>query len=126
MNELTKNTDTDIMENYRKSDNIVSDMQEIINASQQQALQAVNIALVKRNWLIGYRIAEEDLNGDDRAEYGLNVIKRLSKELTKIYGKGFTKTNLYSFYSFINTFLRFSTHRVENLSNCFHGLIIDV
>lgn len=104
MNELTKNTDTDIMENYRKSDNIVSDMQEIINASQQQALQAVNIALVKRNWLIGYRIAEEDLNGDDRAEYGLNVIKRLSKELTKIYGKGFTKTNLYSFYSFYKYF----------------------
>ncbi|MEW4414741.1 PDDEXK nuclease domain-containing protein [Clostridium sp. AN503] len=100
MNGLIKDVNTDIMKNYKRSDDIVSDMQEIINASQKQALQAVNVALVRRNWLIGYRIAEEELQGEDRAEYGLSVIKRLSKELTKIYGKGFTKTNLYSFYSF--------------------------
>lgn len=104
MDKLIRSEKTDIMENYRKSDNIVSDMQEIINALQQQAHQAVNIALIKRNWLLGYRTAEEELNGEDRAEYGLNVIRRLSKELTQIYGKGFTKTNLYSFYSFYKYF----------------------
>lgn len=60
MNELIKSEYTDIMEKYRKSDNIVSDMQEIINALQKQAHQAVNIALIERNWLIGYRIAEEE------------------------------------------------------------------
>lgn len=58
----------------------------------------------QRNWLIGYRIAEEELRGEDRAEYGANVIKTLSSELTKVYGKGFTKTNLYSFYSFYKCF----------------------
>lgn len=104
MNGIVKSEDTDIMENYRKSEDIISDMQGIIDASQYQAHQAVNIALVKRNWLIGHRIAEEELNGEDRAEYGLSVIKRLSKELTRIYGKGFTKTNLYSFYSFYKCF----------------------
>lgn len=104
MTELLKNVNTDIMDIYKKSEDIVSDMQEIIDASQKQALQAVNISLVKRNWLIGYRIAEEELNGADRAEYGLHVIKRLSKELMRIYGKGFTKTNLYSFYSFYKTY----------------------
>lgn len=60
--------------------------------------------LSQRNWLIGYRIAEEELRGEDRAEYGANVIKTLSSELTKVYGKGFTKTNLYSFYSFYKCF----------------------
>lgn len=99
-----ENMDNDIIKNYKKSDDIVLDMQQIINASQKQALQAVNIALVRRNWLIGCRIAEEELNGEKRAEYGLNIMKRLSKELTKIYGKGFTKTNLYSFYSFYKCF----------------------
>ena len=49
---------------------------------------------------MGYRIAEETLNGNRRAEYGIEVIKKLSKELIKLYGKGFTKSDLYSFYNF--------------------------
>ncbi len=44
------------------------------------------------------------MKGGDRAEYGSGIIKKLSKELTEIYGKGFTKTNLYSFYSFYKYF----------------------
>lgn len=36
--------------------------------------------------------------GEERAEYGAEVIKKLSKELTRKYGKGYTKTNLYGFY----------------------------
>lgn len=54
--------------------------------------------------MIGYRIAEEELAGENRAEYGANIIKKLSKVLTEKYGKGFTKTNLYSFYSFYKYF----------------------
>ena len=72
----------------------------IIDIFQKSAYQAVNVALVYWNWLIGYRIAEETLNGNKRAEYGSEVIKKLSKELTKLYGKGFTKSNLHSFYKF--------------------------
>ena len=87
-----------------KTDDILCDMRGIIETSQQQAYQAVNFALVQRNWLIGYRIAEEELKGENRAEYGMSIIKQLSKELSEIYGKGFTKTNLYSFYSFYKTF----------------------
>ena len=83
-----------------KTDDIVSDFKNIIDLSQKQAYQAINKALVYRNWLIGYRIAEEELKGEDRAEYGTTLIKKLSKELTNEYGKGYTKTNLYSFYSF--------------------------
>ena len=85
---------------YIKTDDILCDMRGIIETSQQQAYQAVNFALVQRNWLIGYRIAEEELKGENRAEYGMSIIKQLSKELSELYGKGFTKTNLYSFYSF--------------------------
>ena len=42
--------------------------------------------------------------GEERAEYGAEVIKKLSKELTGNYGKGYTKTNLYNFYSFYKYF----------------------
>ncbi|WP_365905089.1 PDDEXK nuclease domain-containing protein [uncultured Ruminococcus sp.] len=44
------------------------------------------------------------MNGEDRADYGAEVIKKLSFELTKEFGKGYTKSNLYSFYSFYKTY----------------------
>lgn len=54
--------------------------------------------------MIGKRIAEEELDGKDRADYGLEIIKKLSRELGKQFGKGFAKTNLYSFYLFYKTY----------------------
>lgn len=99
-NRLMNIGQNDIMSSYVKSDDILKDMCGIIESSRNAAYQAVNTALVQRNWLIGYRIAEEELQGDDRAEYGANIISKLAKELTAEYGKGFTKTNLYHFYSF--------------------------
>lgn len=59
---------------------------------------------MQRNWLIGYRIASEEMQGEERAKYGAEIIKKLSKELSAEYGKGFTKSNLYSFYSFYKTY----------------------
>ncbi len=90
--------------NFEKTDNILCDMQGIIDAAKQQAYSAVNLALVQRNWLLAYRIAEEELKGADRADYGTSIILKMSRELTAMYGKGFTKTNLYSFYSFYKAY----------------------
>jgi predicted nuclease of restriction endonuclease-like (RecB) superfamily len=104
MNEPQKKEYTDIMGNYQKTDNILSDIQQIIEISQKEAYRTVDIILTRRNWLIGCRIAEEELGGENRAEYGAKIIKRLSKELTERYGKGFTKTNLYNFYLFYKFF----------------------
>lgn len=89
-----------LMKNFAKTDDIVKDMKEIIETSRDTAYRAVNTVLLQRNWLIGYRIAEEGFQESDRAEYGAKMIAGLSKTLTAEYGKGFTKTNLYHFYSF--------------------------
>ena len=43
----------------------LKDMCGIIESSQKSAYQAVNTLLVQRNWLIGYRIAEEELGGEE-------------------------------------------------------------
>lgn len=54
-----------------------------------------------RNWLLGRRIAEEELKGETREElYGRKVIPNLSEELTREYGKGFTKRSLYQCVQF--------------------------
>ncbi len=104
MDNIVNMGQNDVMSNFTKTDDIMNDMRKIIEGSQKTAHQAVNTILVQRNWLIGYRIASEELNGEDRADYGAEVIKKLSFELTKEFGKGYTKSNLYSFYSFYKTY----------------------
>ena len=89
---------------YQNTNNVLEDICSIIESARDYAYKSVNIALVERNWLIGYRIAEEELKGNDRADYGLEIIKKLSKELTKQYGKGFDRSNLYRFLSFYKNF----------------------
>lgn len=94
-----------IMTNFIKTDDILKDMCGIIDSSQRVAYKAVNIALIQRNWLIGYRIAEEELQGETHSEnYGLMIIKKLSKELSGLYGKGYDRTNLYHYLRFYKMF----------------------
>lgn len=76
----------------------------IIESAKVTAYRQINEALVRRNWLIGQLIVEEERNGNERAEYGVALIKMLSKRLTEAYGKGFTKSNLYSFAKFYECF----------------------
>lgn len=103
-NKLKKIAKNSFMDNFIKTDNILNDMCGIIESSQKAAHQAVNIALVQRNWLLGYRIAEEEFGGEERSEYGLQTIKELSKELTKRYGKGYDRGTLYRCLKFYKMF----------------------
>lgn len=77
----------------------------VIEQARETAYRQVNEALVKRNWDLGKLIAEEELNGQNRATYGASIIKDLSKRLTAAYGKGFTKSYLYSYVLFYKTHL---------------------
>ena len=86
------------------SANFIADVQRIIETSRTRAYAAVNVAMLERNWQLGKRIAEEEIKGKSRAEYGVKIIAELSRRLTDIYGKGYTKTNLYSFLQFYKTF----------------------
>lgn len=81
-------------------DSLYTRASSVIDQARGSAYRQINEALVKRNWELGKLIAEEELNGQDRAAYGAAIIKGLSKRLTVNYGKGFTKSYLYSFVTF--------------------------
>ena len=103
-NKPEKIDQNNFVDSFVKTDDILKDMCGIIESSQKAAYRAVNTTLIQRNWLLGYRIASEELQGEDRAKYGAEIIKKLAKELSAEYGKGYTKSNLYSFYSFYKTY----------------------
>lgn len=70
-NKLMNIGENSIMNHFVKTDDILKDMRGIIETSQKAAYQAVNTTLVQRNWLIGYRIAEEEFQKEARSEHSL-------------------------------------------------------
>lgn len=79
---------------------IITETHEVF---QDAAIRSVNKYLTIRNWMIGYYIVEYEQNGKDRATYGSNLVKNLSKQINK-KGLGFTNLKLsrqfYQNYSF--------------------------
>ncbi len=109
----------------QNSGSLLKDAKSIIEQARQEAYRSVNIAMIQRNWLLGKRISEEILLGENRAEYGREVIKKLSKELTEIYGKGFNKNNLYGYLQFYKIFPTLSG-KSELLSWSHYVLLLSV
>lgn len=83
--------------------NIYAQASSLVEQARTTAYRQINETLVRRNWMLGKLIAEEELNGANRAVYGLEIIKWLSRRLTSDYGKGFSKSYLYSFVQFYKT-----------------------
>ena len=76
----------------------------IIEETRQRAYHAVNVSLTIRNWLLGERIAKDELDGADRAKYGKGLVKMLAQDLSSKYGKGFDFSSLYQYIRFYRMF----------------------
>ena len=77
------------------SNNYINEVKEILKNARQKAYTAINSAMVEAYWEIGRRIVEEEQRGKERAEYGKEIVKNLSKELTEEFGKGFSRRTLW-------------------------------
>lgn len=67
---------------------------ELLQNARQQVLRTVNSTMTYTYFEIGRMIVEEEQNGKDRAEYGKQVLKGLSEQLTSEFGKGYGVRNL--------------------------------
>ena len=65
-----------------------------IEQARQNAFKVINTSLVQANWEIGRHIVEFEQHGEVRAEYGTDLLSRLSKDLQQRYGKGFGRRNI--------------------------------
>lgn len=82
----------------------VREIKQIVTQARQKAYAAINSAMVDAYWQMGKRIVEQEQQGKDRADYGSQLLKSLSKELTAELGKGFSVPTLYHYRSFYLTF----------------------
>ena len=79
---------------------ILGDISHVVDAARKSAARSVNCTMTAAYWLIGRRIVESEQKGLERADYGEELLKRLSIDLTSRYGRGFAKSNLYQVRSF--------------------------
>lgn len=76
----------------------------LLQAGRAQAAKQVNTLLVQTYWHIGRYIVEFEQKGEDRANYGDQLLETLSKDLTAEYGKGFSRSNLFQIRKLYLTF----------------------
>ena len=104
----------------------INEIKQIIISARNKAHTAINSAMIEAYWLIGKRIVEEEQNGKQRAEYGQEIIKTLSKELKNEFGTGFGERILRDSRRFYLCFkdMEFGTHCVPNLTWSHYRLIL--
>ena len=79
------------------------EIKNILIAARNKVYQTANFAMVGAYWNIGKSIIEEQ-GGNEKAEYGIGLLKELSKQMTQDFGKGFTVANLKNMRQFYLTF----------------------
>ncbi len=62
---------------------------DILEQAPGNVVRVVNTNMVLAYWLIGRESVQEVQGGEERAEYGKQVVKTLSRQLTERYGRGF-------------------------------------
>ena len=89
---------TSITEKTKNNDEIIIDMYNQISAiitnNKNKIFYQINNTLVETNFMIGKIIVENEQNGNIRAEYGKEVLMKLSKKLTNKFGTGFSRSGL--------------------------------
>lgn len=83
---------------------LLDDIRDVITHTRNTVYNAINSAMVQSYWEIGRLIVEEEQNGQARAQYGKQLLKQLSVQLTEEFGKGFDSSNLRNMRSFYVSF----------------------
>jgi predicted nuclease of restriction endonuclease-like (RecB) superfamily len=79
---------------------ILGDIAKVIDTARSTAARSINCIMTAAYWLVGRRIVEGEQKGEKRAAYGEELLKRLSDDLGKRFGRGFGVDNLQRFRAF--------------------------
>jgi len=98
-------------------ESLITDLRTLINEARNKVALIVNTEITLLYWHIGKRINEEVL-GNQRAEYGRQIVSTLSTQLTEEYGKGFNEKSLRRMMLFAELFPDFQIVSPPPRQNC--------
>jgi hypothetical protein len=73
---------------------LVSGISELLDRARRSSARLINTILAATYYEIGRRVVEHEQGGKERAEYGGALLRRLSEDLTRSHGRGFSERNL--------------------------------
>lgn len=85
-------------------DKVLAGMVELLETARHVSARTVNAVMTATYWELGRRIVEVEQGGSQRAGYGEGLLERLSADLTKRFGRGFSRQNLQLFRLFYQTY----------------------
>ncbi|MEK6652439.1 MAG: PDDEXK nuclease domain-containing protein [Nitrospirota bacterium] len=88
------------MKSLKGYSTILSDVAELLESARRVSARATNAIMTATYWEIGRRIVEFEQKGHIKADYGEQLIERLSSDLTERFGRGFGRRNLFQIRSF--------------------------
>ena len=83
---------------------VVHEIGDLLAAARSNVARQVNNELLSTYWHIGRIIAEYEQTVPERADYGKQTLKELSKALTNEFGKGFSVSNIQFMRRFYQTY----------------------
>jgi hypothetical protein len=83
---------------------LLEEISQVLEHARQRAVRTINTLLTATYWEVGRHVVEFEQKGSQQAEYGTVLLKRLGKDLTARFGRGFSWRNLYLMCSFYLTY----------------------
>ena len=88
---------------------LVSEISGLWEKAREKAASVVNTELLEASWETGRYIVEYEQHGNVKAEYGKQLLTNLSKDLTRLRGKGYSRSNLFNMRLFYVRFPKIQT-----------------
>ncbi|HLC88977.1 MAG TPA: DUF1016 N-terminal domain-containing protein [Candidatus Nanoarchaeia archaeon] len=92
---------------------LIADIGVLLEEARKKVYAHINQDLVKTYWELGRRIVEYEQKGEERAEYGSELLERISQDLRQRYGKGFGRRNVLDMRRFYLTYKKWQTVSAE-------------
>ena len=73
---------------------------ELLKTARAVSARSIHAVMTAAYWEIGRRIAESEMRGEKRADYGERLVEQLAVDLTEQFGRGFGKINLWRMRAF--------------------------
>ena len=95
--------------NSLMTNEMIEQIKQVMGQARANVAKVVNNELITAYWNIGRIIVEHEQENNERAAYGKQTLKELSKVLTEEFGKGFSVSNIYNMRLFYLTYQKFQT-----------------
>lgn len=97
------------MEQLPQTISMMEEIKQVLTEARKRVAAQVNSELLFTYWNIGRIIVEHEQDSNERAAYGKQTLKQLSKVLTEEFGKGFSRSNLQNMRLFYLTYPKCQT-----------------